>query len=497
MARRTTFGSESSSLEPSHAPASRSPAAESARAEPHSALVAPQDLAAAPNRKKRSQDHVEGDALVLAAAPLTVTPPSATSSAVPIGIHWPNVSRAEDPPKTKKKVIPGGAGYRFNKLYDYPSSSSAKPLILDFLREHASRKISVKFLKELQAVLVECSDGGILLGPRIRVFAVRPGDDPSAAVHHRKSLQVNPHLQVDLQPGFRTVGEYFRLSNKTKRQLYEPHIQSLLSSYAYGTKTRGFSSAEADDLSDVHEEACGRCAKAGVKLAHETCSQVYRGTKLLYDGLCNNCLYAGGTQACSFRRTDVVARGVKASGATEGLSVSNILGLPAIGPNAQALTRSALSFAPTPSTPRKDKASFVWGSGSNAHRYGDHLIAIHKGESVLYQPSLSSDASSSAPSDGDSSSDSAEDEDLEEDLTPQMRAPKRVRRHSPAAEPTPTAPLFRRSARLAQVPIVNLELSDDDSVDGDNDIEMIDSGDNHDKEFANAAASSAEDSSDS
>ena len=170
------------------------------------------------------------------------------------------------------------------------------------MNNHLDTVIDIDFLSRLQGMLYGLHFSGKQLGPHLATIAIRPSERLSGVLKFRKSLQVNPELAVDLHEGFRTVREYFSLPSTTKRLIYEPKIESLLLSYVFGAKTRGHTAGQADTSSDANEQACGRCSAQKYKLAHETCSQTYRGTELLNGGICNNCLFAGGTQLCSFRR---------------------------------------------------------------------------------------------------------------------------------------------------------------------------------------------------
>jgi len=326
--------------------------------------------------------------------------------------------------------------------------------------------IDVDFLCRLQGLLYSLHFSGKQLGPHLATIAIRPSERTSGLAQFLKSLQVNPELAVDLHEGFRTVREYFSLPCTTKRLIYEPKIESLLLSYVFGAKTRGHTAGQVDGPSDANEQACGRCSAQKYKLAHETCSQTYRGTELLNGGICNNCLFAGGTQLCSFRRkflnklqtatflvskllanssfsgTIVVPRGVKASGASEGLSDASMLP-PA--PLSALNLRSASSVDIPAGTRVKDPSSFAWGSERNANKYADHLIAVRKGEDDEYNPSLPSSAVSSDVALSDCLSGS---EDLEEDYAPPVKNPRKRRRRSATPDPEVPARSDRPSARL-------------------------------------------------
>lgn len=115
-------------------------------------------------------------------------------------------------------------------------------------------------------------------------------------------MQINPQLSLDLRPGYQTVREYFGLPATSKRAIFEPKIESLIQSYIFGAKTIGHVGGGPESLSDADSQVCGRCSDGKKKLAHKTCSQAYRGDKLLNNGICNNCLFSGASQFCSFRR---------------------------------------------------------------------------------------------------------------------------------------------------------------------------------------------------
>ena len=64
---------------------------------------------------------------------------------------------------------------------------------------------------------------------------------------------MNPELAVNLHEGFWTVWEYFSLPSTIKRLIYELKIESLLLSYVFGAKTRGYTAGQADTSLDADE----------------------------------------------------------------------------------------------------------------------------------------------------------------------------------------------------------------------------------------------------
>ncbi|KAL7772801.1 hypothetical protein CFE70_002764 [Pyrenophora teres f. teres 0-1] len=402
-----------------------------------------------------------------------VAQPSVVLSPNKTDRNWPGTTTQEQPPKKPKLAIPGGLGFAGAPLYQYRSSNSGVPLIVSFLEKHLATTIDVPFLIDFQEQLFQINGSGSGLGPHLAILAVRPAEGPDES-SARKSMQINPQFSLDLRPGYQTVGEYFGLPATSKRAIFEPKIESLIQSYMFGTKTIGHVGTSFDPSSDPELQVCGRCSDSNKKLAHETCSQAYRGDKLLNDGICNNCIFSGASQICSFR---LVPRGVKASGASEGLSDSFII--PSSSSNAIATRKSSSIVIPS-AIPRNDPSSFVWTSEKNANKFADHLIATRKGVEDHYEPSLPSSCSSLDASMSDGLSD---DNDLDEDLTEEVRTPKRPRRRAKTPEPELSEELdhtVRRSSRLAgrpAVPPVVLAISSEDGSERDSEEDDSDDSD--------------------
>jgi hypothetical protein len=153
--------------------------------------------------------------------------------------------------------------------------------------------IDIPWIMALQQHLHTLNRQGYALGPAIALLAIDAVDGPS-------DVLVSPDIALDLCDGFTTVGAYFRLGGKSKRELFDSDLEALILSHSVGAQSRG----RVNELADVFSEwdTCGRCCSLSHGKCHGTCSQAYIDGLLLKGGVCTNCLRSGSLQACSFRR---------------------------------------------------------------------------------------------------------------------------------------------------------------------------------------------------
>ena len=108
----------------------------------HSAEPESPSIRAAKRRKLPWSAPTTTPSLAAPIAPQTAVSLSPVKTANP----WPGTTAADDPPKKRRKAIPGGLGYNDAPLYQYPASSSALPTIVNwrefrsypFCSEHSS-----------------------------------------------------------------------------------------------------------------------------------------------------------------------------------------------------------------------------------------------------------------------------------------------------------------------------------------------------------------------
>jgi hypothetical protein len=166
--------------------------------------------------------------------------------------------------------------------------------LLPIVHNRKSDSITAAWVQSLQHFLYDINVSGALIGPSLAVLAVRCNAE-------RSDLQVMIDAQMDLRPGYQTVGEYFRLERKSKRRIFDSDIEALILSCSFGSVVRGYVNVP-DDPSDELGSVCGRCASSSHGKAHKNCVQAYSNGLLMKEGSCLNCIRSGDSQACSFRR---------------------------------------------------------------------------------------------------------------------------------------------------------------------------------------------------
>lgn len=174
--------------------------------------------------------------------------------------------------------------------------------------EHKDKKITLLLLQDLQAFIASCLRAGLTFGPSLRLLQA---DSPSASGDSDPmSVDIDP--EVSFEGGCPSFGSYFRLDRAKipGRIIYEPHLESLLLSCLNGAQFRGAVDPDevfVDPDAFGPSEVCGRCNHSGSKKVHSACIQFYISGLLYKDGVCGNCLYAGETATCSFRRKSLNA----------------------------------------------------------------------------------------------------------------------------------------------------------------------------------------------
>jgi len=145
----------------------------------------------------------------------------------------------------------------------------------------------------MQDYLYALQSVGRMLGPSLSILAA---DQKS----HQSDVQVNAYGDFHLADPEMTVGEFFRLDNKSARQLFDSDMEALILSHCFGAKLVGAINPSVEDPS-VEIIVCGRCASSNHGKMFGWCIQVYIDGQLMKGGVCTNCLKHGDHQVCSFR----------------------------------------------------------------------------------------------------------------------------------------------------------------------------------------------------
>ncbi|CAN9348536.1 unnamed protein product [Alternaria alternata] len=268
---------------------------------------------------------------------------------------WPDAGKAK-PISPTKHVVPGGLGRIMRRFQD--------------------EVITIDFLGRLQHYLWTLRLSGEGLGPSLVVLAQ---DLRLAYTSRRTDFHINTNSNVDLEDGFLTVSEYFRLGSNMARGIMTSDVEALLLSVSYGMV--------AVDMINHHGEgsACGRCQSERYYKAHTQCAIVYIDSLLYKGGCCLNCLRSSAMDSCSFRCVPPKRRSVVRSGPSEPLSTSNVLGSPS-----SRLTRSRAGLSLVPATkPPYAQSSVAWTPEKAVNKFGKHLVKVNKGLPSDFRPEFS------------------------------------------------------------------------------------------------------------
>lgn len=167
------------------------------------------------------------------------------------------------------------------------------------MTSHISDEITFQLLQEFTSFLWTLRINGFKFGHHLVLCAIPPKSGRS----YPNTIQLAVGTTLTVAADYKTFGEYFGLPSHSERKIFDDAIGALVLSHSKGAFSWGPVPTTAEDVSEVVNKICGRCASLNKrKKAHQDCMQVLLNGELLLDGICTNCYQSGDTQACSFRR---------------------------------------------------------------------------------------------------------------------------------------------------------------------------------------------------